>query len=104
MFRYTRSRGKRNLIACVAGSLVFSLCASAADPKYAIAFASFRPLNAKIFIADADGRNPKPFLPDGFLDINASYSKDGKWIVFTSDRKGSADIYRAHRTAPALKD
>ncbi len=76
---------------------------SGGDQSYAIAFASFRPLNAKIFIADADGSNPQVFQPDGFLDVNASYSKDGKWIVFTSDRKGSADIYRAHPDGTGLE-
>jgi len=42
-------------------------------------------------------------LPDAFLDINASYSQDGKWIIFTSDRKGSADIYRAHPDGTGLE-
>jgi TolB protein len=28
------------------------------------------------------------------LDYNASLSNDGEWVVFTSERAGSADIYR----------
>ena len=63
--------------------------------SYALAVASFAPLNADVFIADADGRNERPFLPDRALDYNASFAPDGKWIVFTSTRSGSADIYRA---------
>ena len=35
-----------------------------------------------------DGRNARPFLPDRALDYNASFSPDGKWIVFTSTRGG----------------
>jgi Tol biopolymer transport system component len=74
-----------------------------AQPKYTIAYSGFAPLNTDIFIADADGSNPKPFLPGPALDFNASFSRDGKWILFTSDRNGSADIYRAHTDGTALE-
>ncbi len=56
---------------------------NALEPGYAIAFASFAPLNTDIFIADADGSNPKPLLPHPDLDYNASFSHDGRWIVFS---------------------
>src|SRR5215472_17099478 len=65
----------------------------ASEPSYAIALASFGPLNTDIFVADADGRNPKPLLAHPDLDYNASFSRDGQWVVFTSERQGSADIY-----------
>ena len=74
-----------------------------AQPKYTVAYSGFAPLNADIFIADADGRNPKPFLAHPAQDFNASFSRDGKWIVFTSERNGSADIYRAHPDGTALE-
>ena len=60
-----------------------------------MAYASFAPLNTDIFIADADGANAAPFLPGPGLDYNASFSIDGQWVVFTSDRGGSTDLYRA---------
>ncbi len=59
-----------------------------------MAFASFAPLNTDLFIAEADGRNPKPLLPHPDLDYNGSFSADGRQIVFTSTRNGSADLYR----------
>ena len=68
----------------------------ATEPKYTIAYSGFAPLNAEIFVADADGRNPRPLFPGPEEDFNASFSHDGDWIVFTSQRNGSADIYRAH--------
>ena len=34
----------------------------AAESNYTIAFASFAPLNMDLFVADADGSNPKPLL------------------------------------------
>jgi Tol biopolymer transport system component len=70
---------------------------------YEIAFASFAPFDADLFIADADGSNAKPFLPHTGFDGNGSFSRDGKWIVFTSERDGSYDIYRAHPDGSGLK-
>ena len=64
-------------------------------PRSTVAYASFAPLNTDIFIADADGANAAPFLPGPGLDDNASFSFDGQWVVFTSDRGGSTDLYRA---------
>ncbi|HTE10158.1 MAG TPA: hypothetical protein VK645_04295 [Chitinophagaceae bacterium] len=73
------------------------------DPIYHVAFANFGPLNDDIFIADADGTHARPFLPNPANDYNASFSHDGKWIVFTSERNGSADIYRAHPDGSGLE-
>ena len=70
---------------------------------YEIAFASFAPLNTGIFIADADGNNAKALFADPDLDSNASFSKDGRWIVFTSRRGGSSNIYRRHPDGTALE-
>src|SRR5689334_16559251 len=66
------------------------------EPPYHIAFANFGPLNEDIFIADGDGLHARPWLSSPANDYNASFSPDGNWIVFTSERNGSADIYRAH--------
>lgn len=60
-------------------------------------------MNTDIFIADADGGNAKPLLSHPGLDYNASFSQDGKWIVFTSERNGSADIYRVHADGSGLE-
>jgi len=73
------------------------------EPTYHIAFANFGPLNDDIFIADADGAHARPLLANPANDYNASFSRDGKWIVFTSERNGSADIYRAHPDGSGLE-
>jgi TolB protein len=52
------------------------------------------PLNTDLFIAAGDGSGARPFLAHPDLDSNASFSPDGRSIVFTSTRNGSADIYR----------
>lgn len=75
----------------------------AAAPSYTIAFKSFAPNNTDIFIADADGKNVRPLVPDSTLDYNASFSSDGRWIVFTSHRSGTAKIYRVHPDGSGLE-
>ena len=62
--------------------------------RYTIAFASFAPLDTDLFLAEADGSAARPLSPHPNLDYNASFSPDGRWIVFTSHRDGSADIFR----------
>src|SRR3970282_286175 len=68
--------------------------AAEAEWDYEIGFASFPPLQADIFVADADGSKARPLAADRELDYNASFTPDGQSIVFTSTRSGSADIYR----------
>jgi Tol biopolymer transport system component len=43
-------------------------------------------------MANADGSLERPLLPNSGFDYNASFSLDGRWIIFTSERGGSADI------------
>ena len=91
---------------CIVASMVLAcsaLPAWAAEPKYEVAFASFAPINSDIFLADADGSHARPFLPDAELDSNASFSPDGKWVLFTSRRAGTSDIYRAHLDGSGLE-
>lgn len=70
---------------------------------YQIAFANFGPINTDVFIANSDGTNPVPFLAHATLDYNASFSPDGNWVLFTSERNGSADIYRARPDGTELE-
>src|SRR5262245_48999104 len=87
------------LLVLVVGVLSGVASRSAAEepkPVYTIAFAHFGPRNSDLFLADADGKNAKPLVPHAENDYNASFSFDGNWIVFTSHRNGSADIWRVH--------
>ncbi len=77
--------------------------APAAEPHYTVAFFSNAPLNIDIFIADSNGSNPRPIVSHPDLDYNASFSRDGRWIIFTSHRAGSADIYRVHPDGSGLE-
>ena len=77
--------------------------AAQAQPNYTIAFASFGPRNTDLFVADADGTNPKALVPHADNDSNASFSADGQWVVFTSHRRGSADLYRVRPDGTGLE-
>lgn len=68
-----------------------------------IAFSRIGPIRTALFMADADGRNERPLLPAEGLDYNASLSRDGQWVVFTSERGGSADVYRVHLHGTGLE-
>ena len=61
------------------------------------------PTRSELFIADADGRNPRKLLAGLQIDYNASFSFDGQWEVFTSERHGSADIFRVRANGLALE-
>jgi TolB protein len=71
------------------------------DPPYHIAYASLAPFNTAVFIANADGSGERMLVGSAHLDCNASFSPDGQWVLFTSRRDGSADIYRVR---PSGKD
>jgi Tol biopolymer transport system component len=55
------------------------------------------PSVSELYIANADGTDERKLLQTSVFDYHASFSADGKWIVFTSERNGpgQADIYRA---------
>ncbi len=74
-----------------------------AAPSYTIAFKSFAPNNTDIFIADHDGSRVRPLVPDPALDYDASFSPDGRWIIFTSHRSGPPRIYRVHPDGSGLE-
>jgi Tol biopolymer transport system component len=61
---------------------------------YTIAYASFGPLNTAVFVANADGTQERMLVGNPALDSNPSFTPDGRAVLFTSTRDGSADIYR----------
>lgn len=67
---------------------------------YTIAYASFGPLNTAVLIANADGTGERPLLDTSVLDANPSFSPDARWVLFTSRRGGSDDIFEFVSTGP----
>jgi len=56
-----------------------------------------------LFIANADGFGERPLIQPGSLDYNPAWSPRGDWIAFTSERAGSADLYRVHPNGTGLE-
>lgn len=56
-----------------------------------------------LFIANADGTDERPLVNGSSLNYDATWSRDGAWIAFTSERDGSADLYRVHPDGSALE-
>jgi Tol biopolymer transport system component len=61
------------------------------------------PTRSELYIADADGRNARKLVAGLELDYNASFSADGAWVVFTSERHGSSDIFRVRPNGIGLE-
>ena len=55
-----------------------------------------------LFIADADGSREHPLVSPADIDYDAAWSPDGQSIVFTSERNGSADLYRVNSDGTGL--
>src|SRR5512134_444460 len=50
--------------------------------------------NSQLFLINPDGSNLRRLTSSGGIDTEPSFSPDGQWIYFTSDRGGSPQIYR----------
>src|ERR1700686_66037 len=61
------------------------------------------PSGGELFIANGDGSGERKLNSGGNMDYDAMFSTDGKWIVFTSERNGSANIYRIHPDGSGLE-
>jgi Tol biopolymer transport system component len=73
------------------------------------------PSSSELYIANADGSGERRFLQNSIFEYHASYTPDGKWVLFTSERSGlgQSDIFRARPdgtgiepliTSPAVDD
>jgi len=76
---------------------------AAAETKDRIYLTRIGPSRSELFIANLDGTHERQLLPSPSVDYNASFSKDGQWVVFTSERAGSADIYRVRTDGSGLE-
>jgi TolB protein len=48
------------------------------------------------------GSGERALTQPGTLDYNPAWSPSGDWILFTSERAGSADLYRIHPDGTGL--
>ena len=90
---------KRALLVAVVVFLAQALYSAA--PPHKMTFARIGPVETQLFIANADGSNERELLPAG-LDYSPAFAA-GSWVVFTSERNGSADIYRVRVDGTGLE-
>jgi Tol biopolymer transport system component len=89
-------------------SVAALLCASAATAKEVMLLNRIGPSKMELYIANADGSGERRLLPSSAgLDYDPTFSADGKWIVFTSERdpegQGQADIWRVRPDGGGLE-
>ena len=100
------------VIGVVTGSV---RAAQEAEPvRETIVYSSIQPANWDLYLFDGSGSKPRRLTTDPGLDYNPVVSPDGRWVVFTSERSGSPDLYvldlevdgppRPLITGPALED
>jgi Tol biopolymer transport system component len=81
------------LIAVCAFSAGNLLDASAAGAGEAIFYTAIRPSNWDLFLFDKPEQPPRRLTTHPALDYNATFSPDGRWIVFCSERRGNPDLF-----------
>jgi Tol biopolymer transport system component len=55
--------------------------------KDVILINQIRPAGSELYVASADGATQRKLFPISGFDYHASFSTDGKWIAFSSDRQ-----------------
>ena len=98
---------KRSIAVTLLAGLILAVApalSAAAAPK-TISYTRVFPNGQQIglFIAAADGSNERPLLGNTELDYDAVWSPDGVTLVFTSEREGSADLYRVKPDGTGLE-
>ena len=61
-------------------------------PRERIVYTTLRPANWEIYLLEQNAA-PKQITDDPALDYDATFSPDGRWIVFCSERSGNPDLY-----------
>lgn len=59
-----------------------------------IAYVSNQSGNKEIFIMDWDGANQAQLTRNGSINLNPSFSPDGREIIFSSYKRGNPDLYK----------
>ena len=91
--------------AILAGTAALALLAAGAAPaaQERIFVDQWSPTESTLYIADDDGANPRKLVAGSERDYNASFSFDDEWVVFTSERHGSADVFRVRADGMGLE-
>src|ERR1700683_1188548 len=84
------------LVLLLTCSTAFGASVHAAGRHHILFSGDANPARSQLFIAKGDGSGERALFPLTGLDYSPSFSADGQWVVFTSERDGPANIYRVH--------
>ena len=97
----------KKLLACTAigGTWIFISAGAGAATQGTLLLDRVGPVTSELYVANADGTDEHRLLPTDGFDYHASFSKDGQWIVFTSERSGlgQSSLYRVKVDGTDLK-
>src|SRR5436190_636737 len=62
-------------------------------------YTTLRPANKELYLFEPGAAAPKPITNDPALDYDATFSPDGRWVVFCSERAGNPNLYAQDLTA-----
>jgi TolB protein len=85
----------RSLILALA-AVALALAETPGPRRIAFARVNPQPGQLRIFIAAADGSDERPLFAAPGTDYDPVWAPDGRSIVFTSERAGSADLFRVN--------
>ncbi|HEX8604653.1 MAG TPA: hypothetical protein VF774_18545 [Pseudoduganella sp.] len=78
---------------------------AAAKKKGVMLMNRIAPSVSELYVANLDGSNERRLLADTAYEYNATRSPDGRWLLFTSERRGDgqSDIYRARADGSGIE-
>jgi Tol biopolymer transport system component len=92
---------RTSLLVAIAG---LTLVAAAGEPQKIVFARVFpQPEQLGLFMAAADGSHERALGDPAGTDYDAAFAPDGSSIVFTSERNGSADLYRVKLDGSGLE-
>lgn len=86
-----------------------TLSASAGGlPHERLIYTTLRPANKELYLFEPGATAPKLITNDPALDYDATFSPDGRWVVFCSERAGNPNLYaqdltRSHPPQPLTR-
>jgi Tol biopolymer transport system component len=69
------------------------LSGAGGNAKETIVYSTLQPDNWDVYLFDGTEAPARRLTDHPALDYNATFSPDGRWVVFTSEREGNTDLY-----------